>query len=293
MPPAASALVHADFEAPERTTSQRITFIRPDRRVLGLDLAELWRFRSMVMLLVWRDFKVKYKQSALGAAAIIIQPFFSVILYSFVFGNLAKMDSEGRPYAIFNYVGMLPWILFSSALSSVSSSLVSNSHLIQKIHFPRALLPFYGAMTCVPDFLVQFVIQIGVLTCFGYFPTIHVIWLPLFVAWALLVSLSVGFAMSALTARFRDAAHAVTFLVQIWFYATPIVYSYKLMQGNVKYIGMLNPMTWVVNSFRWAILGTDDGPEPAMILPLVGTLAVLYVSYLFFRRTERALADVI
>lgn len=288
---AAASLGNDDHLA--NAEANRITHIRAARCSLSDDLREVWRFRIMAWLLVWRDFKVKYKQSALGALAIVIQPFFSVILYSFIFGGLARMDSEGRPYAIFNYVGMLPWLLFSTGMNSVASCLVGNTHLIQKVHFPRTLLPFYGILTCLPDFLVLFAIQLGLLLFCGFVPTINVVWLPLFVLWTMLVALSVGFALSALMARYRDMTHAVAFLIQIWFYATPIVYSYKLLQGNLRYVSMLNPMTWVVNAFRWSLLGTDDGPQWFLLVPLTGTFVVLYLSYIYFRRTEQLLADVI
>lgn len=273
--------------------SDKLSIIRADDRTWLPDFGAMWQFRGMVGLLVWRDFKVKYKQSALGAIGVVIQPFLNVFLYTFIFGNLAQLDSDGRPYAIFTYVGMLPWMLFSTCMSSTSASLVNNSHLIQKVHFPRALLPLYGALTCLPDFLVLLGIQLAVLCCFGFVPTIHAVWIPLYVLWTLAVALSVGFGLAAIAVRYRDASVAVSFLVQLWFYATPIVYSSKLLSGKLKLIAMLNPMTWVVTGIRWGLLGTDDQPTPMLLIPLAGTLLLLACTFVFFRRTERFITDVI
>jgi lipopolysaccharide transport system permease protein len=270
--------------------------IKPSKGGWTLDLGLLWSYRSVVFLLIWRDFKVKYKQSAFGAFWIILHPFCSVILYSFLFGKLAKMPSDNVPYFLFNYVAMAPWMLFASSLAAVSQSLIANAQLIQKVYFPRVLLPIHGMLSCLPDFLILFGIQIILLSVVGFVPTIKIFWLPLLLLWMLLIALGVGMFVAALMVRYRDVSTILSFVIQLWFYATPVVYSSDVLKQYSPWLQSLaacNPMSWVVNAFRWAILNTSTSPEPFMIVPILATLVVLTVGYWFFNNCEKSLADVI
>ena len=241
--------------------ANRITSVRAEDTGWTHDLFSMWGTTA-----AWSrsssgaNFKVKYKAvDHSGVLWIVIQPFFTVMLNTVIFGGLAKMDSEGQPYGLYNYVGMLPWLLFSASLPAISSSLIGNTHLIQKVHFPRAILPIYGALTCLPDFVMLLGIQFLLLICLGHYPTINALWLPLFILWALALSLAVGFFLAALSARWRDASVGVAFLLQIWYFATPIVYSPNAVGTKLRWIMMINPMGWIVRGAA----GDSSAPSPA------------------------------
>jgi lipopolysaccharide transport system permease protein len=266
--------------------------IKPWEGAWSLDLGQLWRYRNVVYLLVWRDFKVKYKQSAFGVMWLLLHPFCNVLLYSFFFGVLAHLKTDGQSYALFNYVGMLPWMLFATSMASVSQSLLGNAQLVQKIYFPRMLLPIHGFMTCLPDFIVSFSVQMILLAIMGVAPTWNMVWLPLMLLWVMLTAVGVGLFLAGLIVRYRDVASGLGLLVQLWFYATPVAYATDNLPDILKPLAAYNPMTWVVNSFRWAILGTDTGPKPFMIVPIVGTLLMLLLGTWVFKKSEKSLADV-
>lgn len=269
------------------------TMIRSQPSSVSLDLAGLWQYRTMIWLLVLRDFKIRYRQSAMGAIWIIMHPFFSVFLYTFIFGSLARMPSDNVPYALFNYVGLIPWLFFSASLPAVAQSLVSNSYLVQKVYFPRILLPIYAVCSSLTDFLVMLVIQFGVLFYVGFYPTWNAIFIPLYAAWAVLLSLAVGMTLASLQVKYRDVVTAMGYLLQLWFYATPIAYPTSSLPKWVQVIAELNPMSWIVNGFRWAMLGTSTVPRPALLIPLLITVMFLIGGYLFFRRTENSLVDIL
>jgi lipopolysaccharide transport system permease protein len=267
--------------------------IRTGASSLALDLVGLWQYRMMIWLLIVRDFKIRYRQSAMGAVWIVLHPFFSVIMYTFIFGTLARMPSDDVPYALFNYVGLIPWIFFSNALPAVAQSLVSHSYLIQKVYFPRILLPIYAVCSCISDLIVMLVIQFGVLWFTGFSPSWHVIFLPFYIGWAVLLALSVGLGLAALQVRYRDVSMALGYLLQLWFYSTPIAYPTSSLPRWLQPIAAGNPMTWIVNGFRWSMLHTHTAPRPLMFVPFAFTLIVLACGYVFFRRAENGLVDII
>jgi len=283
----------ASLAAPTETKQTPVTVLRSVQKEPLVNFAELWRFRRMVLLMVWRDIKVKFKQSALGPLWIVVNPLCSVLLFTFVFGKLARMPSDQVPYALFSFVGMIPWTLFSSCLTSATTSLVSNSYLVQKVYFPRLMLPIYGVLTCIPDFLLLFVLQIFVLLYLQIYPTVKVLWLPFFTLWALALVLGSSLILSALNVRFRDVGFGLGFVTQLLFYATPVAYPTSALPSIVKPFAYLNPLTWICNGYRWALLNTDTPPTRFMLVPLAATFVLLLVGVWYFRSLEKSVADVI
>jgi lipopolysaccharide transport system permease protein len=270
-----------------------LTVIRPGDQQPLVDFTELWQFRRMVLLMVWRDVKIKFKQSFLGPLWIILTPLCSVLIYTFIFGNLARMPSDQVPYALFSFVGLIPWTLFSNSLGSATTSLVNHSYLIQKVYFPRLLLPVYGVLTCLPDFLLLFGLQLLVLAYLEIFPTFKVLWIGLFTLWILFFVLGASLVLAALNVRFRDVGFGLGFATQLLFYATPVAYPTSALPGPLKLITYLNPMTWICNGYRWALLGTDTPPGRLLLVPLAATLLLLFLGIWYFRSAEKSMADVI
>lgn len=267
--------------------------IEPPKGWQALNLREIWRFRELLYFLAWRDIKLRYRQTALGAAWAILQPLLTMVLFSVIFGQLAKLPSEGLPYPVFTYTALLPWQLFATALTSASNSLVVNQNLISKIYFPRLIMPFSSILAGLLDFAIAFLVLVGMMVFYRIVPTWGVLVLPLLVLLAVLTSLSVGLWLSALNVRYRDIRYVLPFLTQFWMYATPIAYSAGLVPGKWRWLYSLNPMTGVVEGFRWALLGKASLDLPQVLLS-AGIVLVLLVSGLFyFKRTEATFADVI
>ena len=270
-----------------------ITRILPSKGWTSLRLHELWEYRELLYFLVWRDIKVRYKQTVLGAAWAIIQPFFTMVVFSIFFGGLAKTPSDGIPYPIFSYAALVPWTFFANGLLNSSSSLVTNANLISKVYFPRLVIPVSAVLSGVVDFALAFVVLLGMMVFYGIAPTVNVIWLPFLLLLALVTSLGVGLWLSAMNVNFRDVRYTVPFLTQFWLLATPIAYSSSLLEEPWRTLYGLNPMVGVVEGFRWALLGVETAPGPVIIVSSIVSLILLITGAFYFRRLEKSFADVV
>ncbi len=267
--------------------------IEASRGWVALKLRELWEYRELLYFLTWRDVKVRYKQTALGAAWAIIQPFFTMVVFSLFFGQLAKIPSDGIPYPIFSFAALVPWTFFANGLGQSANSLVGNANLIKKIYFPRLAVPIATILSGVIDFVLAFVVLMGMMLYYGILPTINTLWLPLFVLLALVTSLGVGLWLSALNVEFRDVRYVVPFLTQIWMFATPIAYPSSLLGEPWRTLYGLNPMVGVVEGFRWALLGTGEAPGPILAVSALAALLLLVSGAFYFRRMEKSFADIV
>ncbi|MCL4475993.1 MAG: ABC transporter permease [Nitrospirae bacterium] len=267
--------------------------IEPSKGWISLKLKELWEYRELLYFLIWRDIKVRYKQTVLGAAWAIIQPFFTMVVFSLFLGKLAKMPSDGIPYPIFVYAALVPWTFFANGLSKASNSLVSNSNLIKKVYFPRLSIPISSVLSGVIDFVLAFIVLIGMMIYYGLIPTANVLWLPFLLALSFIISLGVSFWLSAMNVQFRDVQYLIPFLTQFWLFATPIAYPSSLLSDPWRTLYGINPMVGVVEGFRWALLGTNTAPGPIIIVSLIVSLSLLVSGALYFRRIEKTFADVV
>jgi lipopolysaccharide transport system permease protein len=270
-----------------------VLVIEPSQGWVSLKLRELWDYRELVYFLIWRDVKVRYKQTALGAAWAIIQPLFTMLVFSLFFGKLAKVPSDGIPYPIFSYAALVPWNFFAQGLSQSSDSLVGSANLIKKVFFPRLAIPIAAVSGGVVDFLISFTVLIAMMFFYGRVPTAQILWLPLFLLLALTTSLGVGLWLSALNVQYRDVRYTVPFLVQFWMFATPIAYPSSLLQEPWRTVYGLNPMVGVVEGFRWALLGVKTSPGPMVAVSALASVFLLVSGAFFFRRMEKTFADVV
>ena len=269
------------------------TVIEPPKGWAPLALGELWKFRELLFFLTWRDIKVRYKQTALGAAWAILQPILTMIVFSVIFGGLAKLPSEGIPYPIFTFTALLPWQLFAFALTESSNSLVGSQNLVSKVYFPRLVVPFSSVLAGVLDFAIAFVVLMGMMAFFHIRLTPLALLLPLFLMLALASALAVGLWLSALNVKYRDIRYVVPFLTQFWMYATPIAYSSSLIPEKWRWLYSLNPMTGVVEGFRLAILGKSSLDLFSLGIS-AGMVVVLLIGGLYyFKRMESSFADII
>lgn len=275
------------------TASLPVLVIEPPRGLVALRLGDLWRYRDLLYFLVWRDIKVRYKQTALGASWAILQPVMTMVIFTVVFGKFAKIPSDGVPYPIFSYCGLLPWTFFAYAMSQSADSLVSNANLIRKVYFPRLVIPVAASLAGLLDFGIAFVLLVGMMAFYRVAPTVAMITLPFFLLLALLTALTVGIWLSALNVQYRDVRYAIPFLVQIWLFATPIAYPASLIHGTWHLVFALNPMTGVVEGFRWALLGTGSLDVPALGISIAVTMAALIGGLYYFRTMEQRFADVV
>lgn len=267
--------------------------ITPQRGWRSLDLPELWEYRQLFFFLTWRDIKVRYKQTVLGAAWAVIQPFFTMVVFSLFFGRFAGIPSDGVPYPIFSYAALVPWSFFSGALANSSDSLVGSSNLISKVYFPRLIIPLSVVGSGIIDFLLAFVVLLGMMFYYGIVPTIAVVWLPLLLLLAMVTAVGAGLWLSALNVQFRDVRYTIPFLTQFWLFATPIAYPSSILPESLRTIYGINPMVGVVEGFRWALLGTKTAPGPVIAISAVAA-SVLFVSGVYyFRRMERTFADIV
>jgi lipopolysaccharide transport system permease protein len=267
--------------------------ITPSAGWVSLKLHELWEYRELLYFLVWRDIKVRYKQTTLGVAWAIIQPFLTMVVFSVFFGRLAKIPSDGVPYPVFSYAALVPWTFFAHGLTHASNSLVGSANLIKKIYFPRLAVPISSVTSGIVDFVLAFTVLLGMMLYYGIVPTINVLWLPALLLLALLTSLGVGLWLSAMNVQFRDVRYVVPFLTQFWLFATPIAYPSSLLPEPWRTLYGLNPMVGVVEGFRWALLGTNTAPGPIIIVSVLITLALLLGGAFYFRRLERTFADIV
>lgn len=281
-----------------RQDQEEVLFLRPSRGWAALNLRDLWRYRELIYFLTWRDLKVRYKQTALGAAWAILQPFITMVVFSIFFGGLLRVGSEGLPYPVFSYTALLPWGIFAKSLTDAGRSLVLNRNMITKIYFPRLVIPLSSVLASVVDFLIAFVVLVGMMAYYNIFggynivPNNAVLLLPLFILLALATALGVGLWLSALNVVYRDIGYILPFLTQLWFYITPIVYSSSEVPERWQLVYGLNPMVGVVEGFRWALLGTQ--PPGAMVaVSAVVAVLVLVSGMFYFRRMERTFADMV
>ena len=267
--------------------------ITPGNRWIPLHLSELWEYRELLYFLVWRDIKVRYKQTALGAAWAVMQPLFMMLVFSLFFGRLAKVPSDGIPYPVFAFCALIPWQLFANALTESSNSLVGNQNLITKVYFPRLVIPIAAVLSGLVDFAIAFGILIGMMLYFGIVPGWSILVLPGFILLAVLTALAVGLWLSALNVQYRDVRYTMSFLVQFWLFATPVAYPSSLVPESWRAFYGINPMAGVVEGFRWALLGKTS-PPGAMLWVSVFVVAILLIGGLFyFRRMEQQFADIV
>ena len=280
-------------ESPVLAERVPVTIIRPSKGWSAVELAPLWEYRELLYFLIWRDIKVRYKQTVLGAAWAIIQPFFTMVVFSLFFGWLAKMPSEGVPYPIFTYSALVPWMYFANALAHSSNSLVLDERMITKVYFPRLIIPLSAVLSGLLDFAIAFLVLIAMMLFYGIVPTASIFMLPFFLLLAAVTALGAGLWLSALNVQYRDVRYAIPFLVQFWLFATPVAYPSSLLPTEWRIVYGLNPMAGVVEGFRWALLGHGQAPGPLLIVSVL-TAAVLLVSGLYyFRRMEDTFPDVV
>ena len=275
------------------TAHATVVCIEPSRGWAALRLADVWAYRELLYFLIWRDIKVRYKQTVLGAGWAILQPFFTMVIFSIFFGRLAQMPSDGVPYPIFAYAALVPWTFFANGLTQAVNSVVGGSSLIKKVYFPRMILPLAAVMAGIVDFLFAFVVLVGMALYYGVLPSWRIVTLPIFVAMVVMAALSVALWLSALNVQYRDIRYIAPFIVQVWLFATPIAYPSSLLSEPWRTVYGLNPMVGVVEGFRWALLGTGTAPGPMIVVSSAVCLTLLLGGAYYFRRVERTFADVI
>ncbi len=258
-----------------------------------IDWRELWRYRDLFYFLVWRNVKVRYAQSILGIGWAVIRPVFSMIVFSIVFGRLAKVASDGVPYAIFSYAALVPWTYFSSALTGASGSLVGASGMISKVYFPRLIIPLTTVLSNLVDFAIALLILFGLMIWFGMRPTIWALLLPLLVLLMMLTATGLGMWLTALAIQYRDVKYGLSFAVQLLMYAAPVVYPASSIPQQYRLLYGLNPMAGVIEGFRSALLGTNPMPWDLLLPGTIVAIIVFIGGALYFRRMERIFADVV
>jgi len=276
-------------------STEQIPFIhiQPARKWLSLDVGELWVYRELIYFLIWRDIKVRYKQTAIGAAWAILQPLLMMVIFTLVFQYIAKIQSDGVPYPVFAYTALLPWSFFSGALSRCSASVAQQANLVSKVYFPRLIAPLSATVSGIVDFAISFALLALMLAWYGIMPTWGVLALPVLLFLALMTALSVGLWLSALHVKYHDVGHLIPFLVQMWMYASPVAYPVSEIPEKWRLIYSLNPMVGVIEGFRWALLGTQRPDFRVMAVSISCVFALLFAGVIYFKRMERSFADVI
>lgn len=270
-----------------------ITIVQPRKAFWDLELGSLWEYRELLFFLVWRDIKVKYKQTALGVAWAVLQPILATLVFSIFFGRLARMPSDGIPYPVFVYVAMVPWQYFANALTESSNSLVASQNLIKKVYFPRLVIPLGSVMAGLVDFCFAFLVLIGMMFHYGITPSATIFLFPVFLLLAVCTALAVGLWMSALNVQYRDVKYTIPFLTQFWMFVTPVVYSASLVPAKWRVWYGLNPMAGVINGFRYALLGKAAKPGPMIWVSAAAVAVLLLGGLLYFRKMESTFADVV
>jgi lipopolysaccharide transport system permease protein len=275
------------------TNRARVLRIEASKGWVPLKIRELWEYRELIYFLTWGNVKIRYKQTVLGAAWAIIQPFMTMVVFSLFFGKLAKVPSDNIPYPIFSFTALVPWTFFSNSLRLASNSLIGSAHLITKVYFPRLAIPIATVLSGVVDFVIAFGMLLIMILYYGITPDDRIVWLPLFFLLALISSLGASLWLSALSVEYRDVQHIMPFVLQFWLFATPIAYSSSLLSGRWRTLYGLNPMVGVVEGFRWALLGTHTAPGPIIVISSVAALITLITGAFYFRRMERTFADMV
>jgi homopolymeric O-antigen transport system permease protein len=274
-------------------SADSVVVIRTGKGFSKQDLVALWEFRELFYFLVWRDVKIRYKQTAIGAAWAIVQPVMTMVIFTVIFGNFAKIPSDGLPYAIFSYTALLPWNYFAQAIARSGDSLVGDSNLIKKVYFPRLMIPLAAVSSPLVDFFISFLVLLAMLAWFGITPGWGVLVLPVFLVLAFMTALAVGLWLSPLNARYRDIRYTIPFLTQLWMYASPVVYSVSMVPEKWRLIFSLNPLAGVIEGFRWALLGQGSPAIGAIMISASVVLMLLLGGTFFFKRMERYFADVL
>jgi len=277
-----------------KTPNESVPYIRiqPSKGWVALRLNELWEYRELLYFLTWRDIKVRYKQTILGASWAIIQPFFTMLVFSLFFGRLAKVPSDDIPYPIFSYTALVPWTFFANGLTHASNSLVMHVNLVKKIYFPRMAMPIATVVAGLIDFFLAFLMLLLLMFYFGIKPTVNIVYLPFFLFLAFITSLGVSLWLSAMNVQFRDVRYAIPFLTQFWLFATPIAYPSSLLSEPWRTVYAINPMVGVVEGFRWALLGADTAPGKMVFVSFFVAVILLFGGACYFRRLEKSFADV-
>ena len=275
--------------------SEHVVIIRPTRGWVPVNLRELWAYRELLYFLVWRDLKVRYKQTVLGVVWVVIQPLFMMLVFTFLFGTIARIDTDPLPYALFVFVGLLPWNLFAKGLSEGSTSLVANENLIRKVYFPRLILPAAAVISGLVDFVIGFIPLAGVMIYYRY-PLLlapALLALPLLVVLTVVAASGIAFWLSAIDARYRDVRYTLTFLTSLWLFATPVVYPLTSVPSNLRWLYSLNPMTGIVEGFRWSLFGSAWNFDVISGISMAAVVVLFIGGLFYFRRTERIFADVV
>lgn len=270
-----------------------LTVIEPEKGWVSLRLDELWEYRELLLFLAWRDISVRYKQTVLGAAWAIIQPFSTMIVFSLFFGRLAQIPSDGVPYPVFSYAALLPWQYFATAMTISSNSLVGSSNLLSKVYFPRLVIPLASVLPPAIDFAIAFLVLVGMMFYYGITLIWNLLWLPAFLLLALVTALGVGLWLSAMNVQYRDIRYALPFLVQFWMFISPVVYPSSMVPEPWRALYRINPMAGVIEGFRWALLGTDSSLGLETAVSALVALILLISGIFYFRRMERTFADVV
>jgi len=289
------------MSAPASVPLSEVPVIRiaPSRGWTSLGLAAVWEYRELLYFLVWRDVKIRYKQTVLGAAWAVLQPLLTMVVFTIFFGKLANVGSDGLPYPIFSYAALLPWNFFAQGLTQSSGAIVGSSSLITKVYFPRLVIPIAGVLAGLVDFAIAFLVLIGMMAYYGIWPSASVVFLPLLLLLAIGAALGVGMWLSALNVEYRDVRYVVPFFVQMWLFVTPVIYPASRVMAELDKLGLppwlygLNPMAGVVEGFRWALLGTGSPPPSVLLASTAVTLILLVSGAYYFRRMERTFADVV
>lgn len=278
----------------DTTPATTITIIRPSTGWVPINFRELWQFRELFYILTLRDIRVRYKQTVIGAAWAVIQPFFTMVVFSLFFGNLAGIDSDGVPYPIFAYAALVPWQFFASGLSFSANSMVTNANLIKKIYFPRLIIPVSTVLSGLVDFILAFSILVVMMVVYGILPTVNIVFLPFFLLLAIITTLGMGLLLGALNVQFRDIRYTIPFMVQLLLFLTPVAYPSNLIENDLlRTVYGINPMVGVVNGFRWALLGTETAPDTSTLVSAIFAVLLFIVGIFFFRRMEKQFADVV
>ena len=283
----------ATIPEPAALATSPVMRITPPSAWWALPLDELWNYRGLLYFFVWRDIKIRYKQTAIGAAWAVLQPFLTMLIFSLFFGKLAHIPSQGLPYPIFYYSALLPWMYFATALQNATNTIVENQRLITKVYFPRLALPLSAVLSGLVDFGVSFLMFIAMMIYYRIHPTAALLWFPLFLLLAVLTALGVGLWLSALNAIYRDVRYVLPFLVQFWMFASPVAYPSSLVPEKWRWLYGLNPMAGVIEGFRWSLAGAGKPPSRLIFLSAGVVLVVLLSGVAYFQKMETTVADVV
>jgi lipopolysaccharide transport system permease protein len=277
---------------PQEDSRTPVIEISPPSGWAPVNLREMWAYRELLFFFTWRDIKVRYKQTVFGFAWAIIQPLFMMMVFTLFFGQLAQVPSEGIPYPLFSYAALLPWTLFSESLGRASNSLINDTNLIQKVYFPRIITPLSSILSPLIDFAVAFLVLVGLMIYYHYAPTVMILWLPLLIILQMMLAFGMGLWLSAINVEYRDVRYAVPFLIQLWLFASPVIYSSSFVPPRFQAAyGIINPMSGIIEGFRWAILGTSPPSYLQLVTSTIIIIVILITGAFYFRRKESAFAD--